>query len=96
MLRAEKYKASLEYLVSEIKEMHKQQWKQIKTIGSALKGHPMVKFGAIEAIKIIMMAINTGFKKCVHESTSVIKKGRDDAGQRVFLPAKKCRKIIKL
>ena len=45
-----------------------------KTIGSALKGHPMVKFGAIEAIKIIMMAINTGFKKCVHESTSVIKK----------------------
>jgi len=42
-----------------------------KNIGAALKGHPVVRFGAIEAIKI-MMVINTGFKKCIHESTSII------------------------
>lgn len=63
-----------------------------KNIGAALKGHPVVRFGAIEAIKIIMMAINTGFKKCIHESTSIIKKGRG-AEERVFLPANKCRRI---
>lgn len=67
-----------------------------KSIGAALKGHPVVRFGAIEAIKIIMMAINTGFKKRIHESTSVIKKGRGDAEERVFSPANKCTRRIKL
>lgn len=32
-----------------------------KNVGAALKGHPVVRFRAIEAIKIIMMVINTGF-----------------------------------
>lgn len=69
-----------------------------KNTGAGFKELPLVKFRAIEAIKVIMMVvivINTGFNKCIYESTSIVKRSGDETGERVFLPANK-RTMMKL
>lgn len=59
-----------------------------KNIGVGFKELLLVKFRVIEVIKVIRMVvivINIGFNKCIYEFISIVKRGGDEIGERVFL-----------